>query len=52
MDKLPEELERLVFSFIPIETLALCNENHIKVVPQGCNTGLVGGSVPSYSLLL
>ena len=31
------------------EILALCNENHIKVVPQGGNTGLVGGSVPDDS---
>ena len=31
------------------EILALCNENHIKVVPQGGNTGLVGGSVPDNS---
>ena len=31
------------------EILALCNENHIAVVPQGGNTGLVGGSVPDDS---
>ena len=31
------------------EILALCNENHIEVVPQGGNTGLVGGSIPSNS---
>ena len=28
MDKLPEEIERLVFSFIPIETLALCTKEY------------------------
>ena len=31
------------------EILALCNENYIRVVPQGGNTGLVGGSVPDDS---
>ena len=31
------------------EILSLCNENSISVVPQGGNTGLVGGSVPSAS---
>jgi FAD/FMN-containing dehydrogenase len=29
--------------------IAFCNEAHIGVVPQGGNTGLVGGSVPSES---
>lgn len=28
------------------ETLRYCNERNIAVVPQGGNTGLVGGSVP------
>ena len=28
MDKLPEEIERLIFSFIPIKTLALCNKEY------------------------
>lgn len=28
------------------EVLRYCNERHIAVVPQGGNTGLVGGSVP------
>ena len=28
MDKLPEEIERLVFSFIPIEILALCTKEY------------------------
>ena len=28
--------------------LKYCNENKIAVVPQGGNTGLVGGSVPVY----
>jgi FAD/FMN-containing dehydrogenase len=27
--------------------LALCNKHQISVVPQGGNTGLVGGSIPS-----
>jgi len=31
------------------EILTLCNKSHIGVVPQGGNTGLVGGSVPSKS---
>jgi len=31
------------------EILTLCNESHIGVVPQGGNTGLVGGSIPSNS---
>ena len=25
--------------------MKICNENNLKVVPQGGNTGLVGGSV-------
>ena len=29
--------------------LVLCNHHHIAVVPQGGNTGLVGGSIPSNS---
>jgi len=29
--------------------LVLCNQHHIAVVPQGGNTGLVGGSIPSNS---
>jgi len=29
------------------DILSVCNENTISVVPQGGNTGLVGGSVPS-----
>ena len=29
------------------EILTLCNESHIGVIPQGGNTGLVGGSIPS-----
>lgn len=28
------------------ECLKYCNEQRIAVVPQGGNTGLVGGSVP------
>lgn len=31
------------------EILTLCNEYNIGVVPQGGNTGLVGGSIPSES---
>jgi len=31
------------------EILTLCNKSHIGVVPQGGNTGLVGGCVPSKS---
>ena len=31
------------------EILTLCNESYIGVVPQGGNTGLVGGSIPSNS---
>jgi len=31
------------------EILSLCNNSHIGVVPQGGNTSLVGGSVPSKS---
>jgi FAD/FMN-containing dehydrogenase len=27
--------------------LKICNENNVAVVPQGGNTGLVGGSIPS-----
>ena len=29
--------------------LKICNENKVAVVPQGGNTGLVGGSIPSNS---
>lgn len=28
--------------------LKFCNENMLAVVPQGGNTGLVGGSVPIF----
>ena len=28
MDKLPEEIERLVFDFVPIKILALCNKEY------------------------
>ena len=28
MNKLPEEIESIIFSFIPIKTLALCNKNY------------------------
>lgn len=28
--------------------LSYCNKNNIAVVPQGGNTGLVGGSIPIY----
>ena len=31
------------------EILKLCNKKHIAVVPQGGNTGLVGGAIPSNS---
>ena len=31
------------------EILVICNKNSVQVVPQGGNTGLVGGSVPSAS---
>ena len=31
------------------EILVLCNKHHIAIVPQGGNTGLVGGSIPSNS---
>ena len=30
------------------QILAYCNQNNIAVVPQGGNTGLVGGSVPLF----
>lgn len=30
------------------EVLKYCNENGLAVVPQGGNTGLVGGSIPVY----
>lgn len=30
------------------QILKYCNDNHIAVVPQGGNTGLVGGSVPVF----
>lgn len=30
------------------EILSYCNTNALAVVPQGGNTGLVGGSVPVY----
>jgi len=29
------------------DILSICNKNNVSVVPQGGNTGLVGGSVPS-----
>jgi len=28
------------------EVVALCRDAHVALVPQGGNTGLVGGSVP------
>ena len=28
MDKLPEEIERLIFSFVPVKILALCNKEY------------------------
>jgi len=31
------------------EILVLCNKHHIAIVPQGGNTGLVGGGIPSTS---
>ena len=31
------------------EILLLCNKYHINIVPQGGNTGLVGGGIPSNS---
>ena len=31
MDKLPEEIERLIFSFIPIKILALCNKEYWNI---------------------
>jgi len=31
------------------DIVTLCNKNNIGIVPQGGNTGLVGGSVPSQS---
>jgi (R)-2-hydroxyglutarate---pyruvate transhydrogenase len=34
------------------EILKWCNERHIGIVPQGGNTGLVGGSVPLKSELI
>lgn len=30
------------------EILKYCNARHLPVVPQGGNTGLVGGSVPVF----
>ena len=44
MDKLPEEIERFIFSFIPIKTLALCNkENWIKNNKQNDNKFCIFG---------
>jgi len=31
------------------EIVAICHRHHVSIVPQGGNTGLVGGSVPSQS---
>lgn len=28
--------------------MTYCNKNNLAVVPQGGNTGLVGGSVPAF----
>lgn len=30
------------------QILKYCNSRHIAVVPQGGNTGLVGGSIPVF----
>ena len=32
--------------------LKYCNENRLAVVPQGGNTGLVGGSVPVFDEII
>lgn len=32
--------------------LSYCNDNHLAVVPQGGNTGLVGGSVPVHDEII
>ena len=32
--------------------LKYCNENKLAVVPQGGNTGLVGGSVPVFDEII
>ncbi len=32
--------------------LAICNETHTPIVPQGGNTGLVGGQIPLYGEIL
>lgn len=42
-------LASLSFAF---EKLKYCNDNNIAVVPQGGNTGLVGGSIPVYDELI
>ena len=42
----------LNFSHSPLLQLKFCDENNIAVVPQGGNTGLVGGSVPVYDELI
>eukprot|EP00178_Gracilaria_changii_P021906 TRINITY_DN648_c0_g1_i1.p1 TRINITY_DN648_c0_g1~~TRINITY_DN648_c0_g1_i1.p1 ORF type:complete len:509 (+),score=80.13 TRINITY_DN648_c0_g1_i1:8527-10053(+) len=34
------------------QIMRYCNQNHIAVVPQGGNTGLVGGSVPVFDELI
>lgn len=36
----------------PLSQLKFCNDNNIAVVPQGGNTGLVGGSVPVHDELI
>jgi len=37
-----------MFSFQVSKILSYCNTRRLAVVPQGGNTGLVGGSVPVY----
>ena len=32
--------------------LSYCNQRHLAVVPQGGNTGLVGGSVPVFDEII
>lgn len=34
------------------EVLRFCNERRLAVVPQGGNTGLVGGSVPVFDEII
>lgn len=43
----------LIFLLGPSYTkLKYCDDNNIAVVPQGGNTGLVGGSVPVHDELI